>query len=639
MEWRRLGERSLVCRVVCSVVVCGVMAAGSVGAHAAQRTVLGEQFTATWCVHCPEVRHAYSDLLDAYPDRFAGIQIHGADGFETSWGNARMGFYSVSGYPTTVQDGILTRVGNVGYSQYFSDFTSRVNIPTDVTLRVSGEHLSGATFRFSATVGLQTGGTAKTVRVYMVQVLDDYPAPGISGNYRNCLMQAASTADVYLTPGSSETVQRDFTFSGASWYSYHYQNQIKIVAWAQQIGGADEVYQAETVDWPFTTDCNGNGVRDDVDISSGDSFDCNTNGIPDDCEIETCPGDPYCGDGDGNGLLDSCDGYDLSDCNQNGLSDEAEIVAGLVDDCNQNTVPDGCDLAWTGPVSLVNTEAAVLGWRELYNTGGTPLYLGDEEVRQVTMPFSNAVFPEPVANIGNNGGVALGMAAGALGYTNYPLPSNYAFGGAQALLPWWDDLYSNSGNVYYKVEGSAPERVFIVEWYNRSHYNFSSGRITFQVQIFETPVDGIFAQYLYQDTVFGSSSYDNGRSATVGYQQNGSNADQYSYNQSVITPSLVLSLVGTPPVSEDDDENGIPDECAPSGCPGDSNCDGQINWRDIDFFVSAQNDNESAWYALHASVYGQPPSCPFDNNDVNADGTANWRDIDPFVAVQNTSCE
>ncbi len=74
------------------------------------------------------------------------------------------------------------------------------------------------------------------------------------------------------------------------------------------------------------------------------------------------------------------------------------------------------------------------------------------------------------------------------------------------------------------------------------------------------------------------------------------------------------------------------------GCAGDSNCDGGVNWRDIDFFVAAQNDNVSAWQALYASVYGQPPTCSFANNDVDGSGTVNWRDIDPFVAVQNTTC-
>ncbi|MCK4342702.1 MAG: hypothetical protein KAY37_13375 [Phycisphaerae bacterium] len=73
----------------------------------------------------------------------------------------------------------------------------------------------------------------------------------------------------------------------------------------------------------------------------------------------------------------------------------------------------------------------------------------------------------------------------------------------------------------------------------------------------------------------------------------------------------------------------------PCRCPGDSNCDGAISWRDIDFLVAALNDNVAAWEAMFAPG---SPSCPFSNNDVNDDGSVNWRDVDPFVAVINTTC-
>ncbi len=82
--------------------------------------------------------------------------------------------------------------------------------------------------------------------------------------------------------------------------------------------------------------------------------------------------------------------------------------------------------------------------------------------------------------------------------------------------------------------------------------------------------------------------------------------------------------------------------CDPSPCPGgavpcygDCNCSGYVDWRDIDFFVAAQNSNESAWRSLFAPA---DPTCPFVNNDVNGDGNVDWRDIDPFVAVQNLAC-
>ncbi|MCK4341376.1 MAG: ankyrin repeat domain-containing protein [Phycisphaerae bacterium] len=76
-------------------------------------------------------------------------------------------------------------------------------------------------------------------------------------------------------------------------------------------------------------------------------------------------------------------------------------------------------------------------------------------------------------------------------------------------------------------------------------------------------------------------------------------------------------------------------EEGPAGCPGDSNCDDTINWRDIDYFVAAMNDNVAAWEDMFLPG---TPTCPFENNDVNADGTVNWRDIDPLVEIMNTTC-
>ncbi len=87
---------------------------------------------------------------------------------------------------------------------------------------------------------------------------------------------------------------------------------------------------------------------------------------------------------------------------------------------------------------------------------------------------------------------------------------------------------------------------------------------------------------------------------------------------------------GCGPVDIGADEFGAP---YPQ-CLGDSNGDGIINWRDIDFFVAAMS-GESAWRNMFLPG---TPTCPYANNDVNQDGLVNWRDIDPFVALMGTSC-
>jgi hypothetical protein len=73
------------------------------------------------------------------------------------------------------------------------------------------------------------------------------------------------------------------------------------------------------------------------------------------------------------------------------------------------------------------------------------------------------------------------------------------------------------------------------------------------------------------------------------------------------------------------------DQCPPppTGCVGDLNCDGSINFGDINPFV-LHLSNFSAWQAAY-------PGCPATNGDINGDGTwSSFRDINPFVALLST---
>ena len=58
---------------------------------------------------------------------------------------------------------------------------------------------------------------------------------------------------------------------------------------------------------------------------------------------------------------------------------------------------------------------------------------------------------------------------------------------------------------------------------------------------------------------------------------------------------------------------------------GDMNCDGAVNFADIDPFVLALSSPN----AYHAAF----PNCNILNADCNGDGVVNFADIDPFVAL------
>ncbi len=90
-----------------------------------------------------------------------------------------------------------------------------------------------------------------------------------------------------------------------------------------------------------------------------------------------------------------------------------------------------------------------------------------------------------------------------------------------------------------------------------------------------------------------------------------------SYSHTVVYDGYVpgLDITGTL----------TPAEVLP-GAGGDTNCDGVINFGDINPFVLMQS-NPAAWQA-------QYPDCEIDVvGDINCDGEVDFRDINPFVAL------
>ena len=185
-------------------------------------------------------------MINNYPDTFVCASVHiGSDGYHTPWGDARASFYGVSGIPNFQLDGLQD---GWPIGTYETKFLARQAIPTDVTIEMGGTQVSGPTFEITVNVCLEPTGTGKTMRIYIAQVLDHYPAAPTY--YRNCFRQAAATEDITLAPGECAMVTREFTFDA---YDWDHQEDIKILAWAQEpaASGPAEVYQAGKMLWPF----------------------------------------------------------------------------------------------------------------------------------------------------------------------------------------------------------------------------------------------------------------------------------------------------------------------------------------------------------------------------------------------------
>jgi subtilisin family serine protease len=306
-------------------------------------------------------------------------------------------------------------------------------------------------------------------------------------------------------------------------------------------------------------DCQPNGVFDSCEIASGDVADCNGNTFPDECDITAGAADCQ-----PNGAIDQCEiaSGAAADCNDNAIPDQCDISAGAMD-CQPNGAIDACEIHYVDVLS--GARPAVLGFVDIA-AAGVPLNLGDDEFIDVTMPFTPLGFPGPTLGVANNGGVGLlpGTGLPVSGNPNPPLPSGNAFGGSAGMILYWDDLHETTGNVYYQTIGSTPNRTFVVQWDDLEQFDLADGsvngnEITFQLQIFETAVNSIVAQYLYVDTDFLNPAYSHGASATVGYQQSLTSALQWSYNTASVNAGLVISLL-----DNDLNDNGRPDACDPS---------------------------------------------------------------------------
>jgi len=89
---------------------------------------------------------------------------------------------------------------------------------------------------------------------------------------------------------------------------------------------------------------------------------------------------------------------------------------------------------------------------------GTSLSLADDASASITTTVGNALLPAGSVAIGSNGAVRFNGSSTALGFTNAALPSTGAFGGNQCLLPFWDDINTQSGafgQIYWQEIGGV----------------------------------------------------------------------------------------------------------------------------------------------------------------------------------------
>ncbi|MDO7876999.1 T9SS type A sorting domain-containing protein [Hymenobacter sp. ASUV-10] len=97
--------------------------------------------------------------------------------------------------------------------------------------------------------------------------------------------------------------------------------------------------------------------------------------------------------------------------------------------------------------------------------------------------FNYATGDHTTVSVSTNGWLTFGQ-----NITNSTPTNNLSTGGLRPLLaPLWDDLSMAQGSVYYQTTGTAPYRVFTVEWYNALwEKGAAAPTLSFEVKLYET---------------------------------------------------------------------------------------------------------------------------------------------------------
>lgn len=185
------------------------------------------------------------------------------------------------------------------------------------------------------------------------------------------------------------------------------------------------------------------------------------------------------------------------------------------------------------PTDISATGTVIVG------SGQSGTSLGDDEEVIIPIPFSFAFYGVVYNSltIANNGGVLFGASPGPaeLPASNVDLPT--ANLSHPAILPFWDDLDDERGDVYYEARGSSPYRIFHVQW-DRPHFS-DVGDARIKMIFYETFNSIMFS---YPDIDFGNAAFNDGVGATAGIQKNSGEAIKTAFNES-ITTKLNGSLV------------------------------------------------------------------------------------------------
>ncbi len=271
---------------------------------------------------------------------------------------------------------------------------------------------------------------------------------------------------------------------------------------------------------------------------------------------------------------------EIVDCNTNGLPDDYDVAYGTSSDCNENGVPDECEVVTgNGLAGAYFDDAGFSGALRGRIDGVIDFDWG------FGSPWPG--FGSDTFSIRWTGFIETIDVAGDYTFYTFTDDGVLLWVDGQLLVDKWVDQAAAEWSGVIMLEAGASYRIEM-EYYENG--------------------DGAVAELRWEPP---------------GYAKQIIPATQLSPGRDCNANGVPDACDIADGTSDDLDGNGVPDEC--DTLLGDLNCDGNVNFFDIDPFVLAVTD-ATAYLASY-------PDCDLMNGDCNGDGVVNFFDIDAFVAL------
>jgi hypothetical protein len=197
----------------------------------------------------------------------------------------------------------------------------------------------------------------------------------------------------------------------------------------------------------------------------------------------------------------------------------------------------------------------------------------DDCLTTIALPFGFNLYDRTFTSVQASSNGQLDFLLGDASYDNTCLPDTLA---SYAIFPHWDDMTTEANvgcsghsggscGIYTTVAGTAPNRVFIIEW-RAVYYDETTLPVSLEVLLYEAPNAGGARPF---EVIYGVGA-DRGANATVGVQKGtGSVFTQYSCNVAVLNSGLKLRFEAPP--------------CVPTATPTPLgvNLVGHVTWHNV----------------------------------------------------------